>query len=93
MDEMETIELGGVGGYSLYWAVFADNIFEGLFKSLSAAKHLVTELNQYPINWRQRPIIEACDENSEFDKYIGHACRTDAIRAVEFHHLGRKREG
>ena len=76
--------------YPLYWAVFADNIFEGLFRSLSAAKKMVNELNQYPVNWRQRPVIEACDENSEFNNYIAYACRSDAIRAIEFHHFGRR---
>jgi len=73
------------------YAVFADHIFEGLYRSRAAAEKLVAELNEYPIKWRQAPIIQQCNENSDFDEYYGFSCRTEAVRAIMWHHFGRRK--
>ena len=72
------------------YAVFADHIFEGLFRSRAAAERLIAELHTYPINWRQEPTIETCNEYSTFEHYTGYSAQGSAIHAIEWRHFGRR---
>ena len=71
------------------YAVFADGRFEGLYKSLPAAKKLVKELNTLPVRWHEKPTVEECDKNSTFRHRKGTAAAIDASIAVEWNHFGR----
>lgn len=75
----------------MYYAVFADSRFEGLYKSLPAAKKLARELNTLPVKWREKPVIEGCDKHSSFRHRKGTAAASDASIAVEWNHFGRVR--